>query len=91
VTQYVTIRPSHKEGFFISGCSADGYTGLPWKQVFVRSNRTIPTRLSLLMVRKIVLYTMNKGSIPFLATVSVVDVGSLCLTVNQVHGGSIPL
>ena len=34
------------EGFFISGCSADDYTGVPWEHVFVRLNRTIPTILT---------------------------------------------
>lgn len=32
-------------GFFISGCSTDGYMGLPWKQVFAGSNPATQTRL----------------------------------------------
>lgn len=43
------------------------------------------------MVRTHGLYPCNSSSTLGVPTVSVADVGSLCLTVNQVHGGSIPL
>ena len=33
-----------KEVVFITGCSADGYTGLPWKEVFESSNLSTQIR-----------------------------------------------